>query len=112
LEVAEHEGKLVVTAELPGLKKEEVSVEIGNDALVLQGLRRRTHHDRRDGWYQSERSYGRFYRSIPLPEGANIDKAQAEFSNGILEVSIPIPESKTMRRQIPVQEAKAKPASN
>jgi len=56
------------------------------------------------GYYHSERSYGHFYRSIPLPEDATLDKASADFTNGILEVSIPVAETKQKPREVPVNE--------
>jgi HSP20 family protein len=104
VEVKEKEGKLLVSAELPGLKKEDIKVEVTPEALVLEGERKYEKEEKKEGYYHSERSYGRFYRSIPLPEGAELDKAVAEFTNGVLEVSIPIPKTETMRRQIPVNE--------
>jgi HSP20 family protein len=112
VEVKEEGGKFLVSAELPGVKKEDVKVQVTDDALILEGERKAEKEEKRKGYYRSERSYGRFYRSIPLPEGANLDKASAEFTNGVLEVAIPIPESKRQTREIPVQEGgKAKGAS-
>jgi len=108
LEMTEHDGHLMISAEVPGLRKEDMKVEITKDVLILEGERKRGHRERHDGFYQSERSYGRFYRAIPLPEGSNIDKAVAELMNGTLEVSIPIPETQANRRQIPVQEGKSR----
>jgi HSP20 family protein len=105
IEVKQEGGKFLVSAELPGLKKEDVKVQVTGDALILEGERKQEKEEKREGYYRSERSYGRFYRSIPLPEGANLDKASAEFTNGVLEVAIPVPESKQKPREIPVQEA-------
>jgi HSP20 family protein len=105
VEVKEKEGKLLVSAELPGLKKEDIKVEVTPEALVLEGERKHEKEEKKEGFYHSERSYGHFYRSIPLPEGAELDKAAAEFTNGVLEVSIPIPKTETKGRQIPVNEA-------
>jgi HSP20 family protein len=97
-------GKLLVSAELPGLKKEDIKVQVSDDALILEGERKQEKEEKREGYYHSERSYGRFYRSIPLPEGATLDKASAEFINGILEVSIPVAETKQKRLEVPVCE--------
>jgi len=104
VEVREREGNLVVNAELPGLNKEDVKVEVTNEGLVIQGERKREHVEDRGGIHRSERSYGAFYRLIPLPEGATLDKAAAEFTNGILEVSIPVAETKQKPREVPVYE--------
>jgi len=94
-----------MTAELPGLKKEDVKVHIDGDTLVVEGERKQEKEEKREGYYHSERSYGKFYRSIQLPEGAKLDQTSAQFNNGVLEVSVPIPESKPARKEIPVQEA-------
>jgi HSP20 family protein len=109
IEVREKDKYLVVSAELPGLSKDDVKVEVTDEGLVIQGERKREHEERRQGYYRSERNYGRFYRLIPLPEDAHVDQARAQFNNGILEVTVPIPESQRKRREIPIEaEAKAK----
>lgn len=60
------------------------------------------HEEKREGYYRSERSYGTFSRIIPLPEGANVDQAKAEFNNGVVEVTVPIPKSARRRRETPI----------
>jgi HSP20 family protein len=102
IEVAEREGKLEVHAELAGLKPEDVKIEITDDSLIIQGERKYEYEEKNKGRYRSERRYGRFYRTIPLPEGANTDQAKAEFSNGVLEIKVPVPERKSNRREIPI----------
>jgi HSP20 family protein len=103
IEVKESEGQLKVHAELPGLKPEEVKVEIAENQLVIQGERKSEREEKNKGFYRSERRYGQFYRAIPLPEGTNADQAKAQFNNGVLEVSLPLPEQKSNRREIPIQ---------
>ena len=105
IEVKEKEGKLLVTAELPGVKKEDVKIHIDGDTLVVEGERKQEKEEKREGYYHSERSYGTFYRSIPLPEGAKAEQTAAQFNNGVLEVTVPIPEAKTKRQDVPIQEA-------
>ena len=102
VEVFEREGKLIVHADLPGVNKDEVRIQVANDQLIIEGERRREHQEDNGPIHRSERSYGSFVRSIALPEGANIDQAHAEFNNGVLEISIPIPVHK-QARQIPIQ---------
>jgi HSP20 family protein len=103
VEVFERDNDLVVRAELPGLSKDDVKVEMTDEGLVIQGERRREGEEKGEGWYRSERSYGQFYRLIPLPEGANAEQAKARFENGVLEVSTPIPETQRRRRGIPIE---------
>jgi HSP20 family protein len=103
VEVFERDNNLVVRAELPGLDKDDVKVELTDDGLVIEGERRREREERLEGGYRSEIEYGRFYRLIPLPEGANIDQAQARINNGVLEVEIPMAEARRQRRSIPVE---------
>ncbi|HEX9942069.1 MAG TPA: Hsp20/alpha crystallin family protein [Thermoanaerobaculia bacterium] len=91
IEVSERGGNLVVCADLPGTRKEDVHLEVHDDFLVLEGERRQEQEQNEGGWYRSERSYGRFYRTIPLPEGVNPDQAKANFKDGVLEVTIPLP---------------------
>jgi HSP20 family protein len=92
-----------VHAELPGLEPKDVKVDVENDALVIQGERRFEQEEKEGGVQRTERQYGLFYRSIPLPEGAKVDQAKAKFHNGVLEVTIPVPEQQSNRRTIPVE---------
>lgn len=103
VEVFERDGNLVMRAELPGLNKEDVKVEVTEDTLTIQGERKREREERHEGFYRSERSYGRFYRQIPLPAEVHADEARAGFKDGVLEVSMPIPETQRKRREIPIE---------
>lgn len=104
VEVKEINGKFLVSAELPGLKREEVKVHVTPEALILEGERKLEKEEKKEGYYHTERSYGHFYRSIPLPEEVNLEKAYAEFTNGVLEVSIPVTGTKHKPREVPVFE--------
>jgi HSP20 family protein len=108
IEVKEQAGKLLVTADLPGVKTEDVKVTVADDILTIEGERKEEKEEKREGYYHSERSYGKFCRSIRLPEGAKTDQAAAQFNNGVLEVSVPVPEKKQARKEIPIQQGKAK----
>jgi HSP20 family protein len=103
VEVFERENNLIIRAELPGLTSDDVKVEMTDGGLVIQGERKYESEEKNEGWYRSERSYGRFYRLIPLPEGVNAERAKARFENGVLEISAPLPESKRSRRSIPIE---------
>ena len=102
VEVNYREGNLVVSAELPGLTENDVDVQIVNDMLVIQGERRDEREEEQGGARRTEIRYGRFYRAIPVPAGAQTDDARAEFHNGILRVTIPVPQPQGNVRQIPV----------
>ncbi len=103
IEVSQREGKYNIHAELPGLEPKDVKVEVENDALVIQGERRFEQEEKEAGMQRTERQYGLFYRSIPLPEGAKVEQAKAKFHNGVLEVTIPVPEQQGNRRTIPIE---------
>ncbi|HLK10795.1 MAG TPA: Hsp20/alpha crystallin family protein [Candidatus Binatia bacterium] len=105
LEVAERGGKLVVRADLPGLAKDDVRVEVRDDALCIEGERRQEREEKRKGLYRSERTYGRFYREVPLPEGVDPEQATASFKNGVLEVTMPAPPRPAKGKRVPIEEA-------
>ena len=102
IDVTEREGQLQVHAELPGLKPEDVTVEINNDNLIIRGERKYEREHQIGRAYRSERQYGQFYREIALPEGTNTDQTKANFRDGILEISIPVPQQASTTRQIPI----------
>lgn len=102
IEVAEHDGNLCVHADVPGLKPDDVKVEVTEDSLIIRGERKSEHEHRGQNTYRSERRYGEFYRQIPLPQGAKTEQAKANFNNGVLEVTVPVPQEATKRREIPV----------
>jgi len=104
IEVFERDNNLVVQAELPGMNKDDVRVEVTGEGLAIQGERKTEYEDKREGYYRSERSYGRFYRTVPLPEGIDPDKAKAQFKDGVLQVEIPLPPSAQRKhREIPIK---------
>ena len=94
VEMLQHNGELIVRADLPGLKKGDVKVEVTDNAITIEGERRGEKEEKREGFYRSERSYGKFYRRLPIPEGVNIKDAEATFQNGVLEVKM-----KTSKRE-------------
>ena len=77
---------------------------------MVEGERKQEKEEKGEGYYRSERSYGKFYRSVLLPEGVKADQAAAEFNNGVLEVSIPMPEMKAKPQEVPIQEGSKKAA--
>jgi HSP20 family protein len=104
IEVRQNNGQFVVRADLPGLKKEDVKVELADNVLTISGERRHETEEKREGYYRSERSYGTFYRQIPLPEGAKTDTATAEFTDGVLQVSMQAPEREPQARRLEIKQ--------
>ncbi|MDQ2961957.1 MAG: Hsp20/alpha crystallin family protein [Pseudomonadota bacterium] len=105
IEVAQRDGKFLVCADLPGVKKEDVNVEITQDAVTIQGQRKQEKTSSEGGFYRSERSYGSFYRMIPLPEGADTDNASATFRDGVLQIEIEVPQQKSSSRTLEIKDA-------
>ena len=103
IEVTQRDNTYVVRAELAGLKPEDVKVEVVEDNLILEGERKYEHEENQEGVHRTERRYGRFFRVIPLPEGAKAEQARAKFDNGVLEIELPMPEQQSNRRQIPIE---------
>jgi HSP20 family protein len=97
VEAFQRGNELVVRAEVPGLSPEDLTVEIGDDALTISGERKIDREEEREGVFRSERSYGSFYRTVPLPEGALADSAKATFKNGVLEVVLQTPPQEVKR---------------
>jgi HSP20 family protein len=89
VDVTQHNHELVVRADLPGLEKDDVKVNVADDAITIHGERHRAKDEERDGVYRCERNYGAFYRTIALPAGAMSDQAKASFKNGVLEIRMP-----------------------
>jgi HSP20 family protein len=97
VEMFERNGQLVVRADLPGLKRDEVNAELADDAITIEGERRSEKNENEPGFYRSERSYGKFYRRLPLPEGVKVENANATFNNGVLEITMDAPKPKTAK---------------
>ncbi len=106
IEVVHRNNELVLRADLPGLSRDDVEVVVTGEAVIIQGERRQTHEERRDGFYRTERTYGSFYRMFPLPEEAMVDQAKATFKDGVLEVRMPAPpQSAKQGRRIEISQA-------
>lgn len=104
IEVLRQNGTFLVRADLPGMTKEDVMVEVTNDLLTLSGERKDEKEEKHEGYFRSERSYGSFYREIPLPEGAKVENATATFKNGVLEVTMPAPKHEILTRKLEIKE--------
>src|SRR5690606_33993477 len=76
IDVFQRGNELIIRADLPGMKKDDIQVDVTEDSISIQGERKREYEEERDGVYRAERSYGRFSRVIPLPEGTITDQAK------------------------------------
>jgi len=95
LEVKERDHTLFIKLDLPGLNREEINVNFTEEGLVIEGERTREAEDKKEEWFTTERTYGRFYRVVPLPEGVNYKEVKATFKGGVLEVTVPVPVAET-----------------
>lgn len=102
IEVQQRPDALKVRADLPGLRPEDVQVSVDDGMLTIRGERRQERTTEDDGVVRSEVVYGSFFRALPLPEGANDDRIDARFRNGVLEITVPV-EGHQAGRRIPVQ---------
>jgi HSP20 family protein len=89
VDVYEEKDDVVVKAELPGLEKDEIEVNISDSHLTLKGEKKKEEKIEQKDYYRCERSYGAFLRSVELPHEVKADKVKASFKNGILEVRLP-----------------------
>lgn len=103
IEVMEENGKFIVRAELPGMKKEDVNVEVIDDEIVIKGKRQQEHEEVSGGYFRSERMYGSFERRIPLPSGVISDGASAQFRDGVLEIKLDSPQRAENARTIAIE---------
>jgi len=105
IDVFEKNQRLVTRIDLPGMKKEDVKVEVTDGQLAISGERKHEKEEKGEKFYRSEREYGSFYRAVPLPEGAKVEDVKAMFTDGVLEVSVPLPaKPEAKARTIEIQE--------
>ena len=101
MDLVETDDHLVLRADLPGLKREDVEIELKDGVLTVSGERKAEQQDRSEGFYRVERAFGSFSRSLSLPKGTDAGRVTAEFEDGVLEVRIPKPEeTKPVRVEI------------
>jgi HSP20 family protein len=102
-EVIQQPGALLVRVEMPGMTADEIDVTVENGVLAITGERRREDREEGEGFVRSELVYGTFFRSIPLPDGADEKGIVAVVRNGVLEVTIPISKQQHQGRRVEVQ---------
>jgi HSP20 family protein len=103
-DVFEEGNDVVVKADMPGVKKEDVSVSLSDDAITIRGERKKEEKVERKDYYRVERSYGSFTRSFRLPADVQTDKAEAKFGDGVLEIRIPkMEEAVSKTKKVPIK---------
>ncbi|WP_158622214.1 Hsp20/alpha crystallin family protein [Corallococcus sp. CA047B] len=103
VDVVERDGNLLVRADLPGMKQEDIQVEVREDLLILEGERNFEQEEEQEGIWRMERDFGSFQRVVPLPEGIDTESIQARFEDGVLEVSMKLPQARALGRRIEVK---------
>jgi HSP20 family protein len=98
MDLAEAEDEFVLTADLPGMGEDDISIEVKDNVLQIAGERTDLRERKDRGYHRVERSFGRFSRSLGLPEGVDADRIEASFDKGVLEVHIPKPEERKPHR--------------
>jgi HSP20 family protein len=97
-------NEVVIHAELPGLKKEDIDVRVENNILTIRGKKERQEEVKEDGYFRSERAYGSFVRSFSLPSTVDVSKIAADYKDGVLTLRLPKAEE-AKPRQIAVKVA-------
>jgi HSP20 family protein len=94
----EKDESIVVKAELPGMKKEDISIDVKNNILTISGERKHEEKVEKSDFYRSERFYGRFQRCFTLPDSVDAEQVDASYKDGILEVKIPKTEESSAKK--------------
>jgi HSP20 family protein len=98
MDLVETEESLVLRADLPGLTKDDVDLEVKDGVLTVSGERKAEHEEKSEGFYRVERAFGRFSRSLTIPDGVDAEGITADFNEGVLEVRIPKPAERQPHR--------------
>lgn len=103
VDVYERDNKVIVKAELPGIDKKDIRVNLEEDILTISGELKEEREEKEKGRYYSERYFGKIQRSIRLPEGVKLEDIRATYKNGVLNVEIPKGESEKKRKEISIE---------
>lgn len=98
MDLVEKDQSYELTADLPGLSQDDVSIEVEDNVLTISGERKHKTEQKEGNFYRAERAYGSFSRSVTLPQGVDPDQINANFENGVLRLEVPKPAQKKPRR--------------
>jgi len=105
-DIVETDGAIEVAVELPGMDEKDIDVSLTDDVLTIKGEKKTEHEKTEKGYVLSERAFGSFYRSIPLPAGVARDEVEAVFKKGVLTLTLPkSPASESKVKKIDVKAA-------
>ena len=93
IDIEEKNGKYLVKADLPGMKKDDIHVELKDGYLTLRGERKSEHEENNDNYHRIERTYGTFERTFRVPEGVTEKDIHAKYKDGVLELTVPAPKA-------------------
>jgi len=106
IDLSETDDALEIKADLPGMQEEDIDVTLRDNALVISGERKHETEEKKKNYYRSERAYGAFTRSIPLPCEVDDDRIEAQFKKGVLTVHMPkSPAARENQRKIEIRAA-------
>ena len=100
--VRETDKEVVVTAEVPGLEKDDLDLTLTADGLLIRGEKREEQEHARGDWQVSERRYGQFVRTVPLPDNIDAERAEARVNRGVLTIRFPKRETGPRGRRLPI----------
>jgi|TARA_R110002072_G_scaffold84217_3_gene190878 HSP20 family protein len=103
-DVSDSDDAIEISVELPGMDEKDIEVSLSRDVLTIRGEKKAEKEEKKKGFYLSERSYGAFYRSVPLPPGVDTEQTKAEFKQGVLTITLP----KTAEAQAEVKRIEVK----
>lgn len=104
IELIAKPGEFCVKVDVPGMKKEDLTIEMTDEHMVVKGERRQEKEEKKDGYIKTERSYGSFVRTVPLPEGVKPESAKAAMHDGVLEITMPMIKVEPQRRRLEIAE--------
>jgi len=104
IEVLQNNGQFTVRCDLPGMKKDDIKIELRDEVLSISGERNEEKKEESEGYYRSERNYGSFYRQVPLPAGGKTDTAEATFRDGVLEIKMVAAAKELPSRKLEIKE--------
>lgn len=98
IDIYDNDRKIVIEAELPGMDKKDIHVDVKDGVLTLRGERSYEDEVKEEKYHRKERAFGKFHRSFTLPEGLDHDKIEADYKDGVLKIEIPKPEEKKPKK--------------